>query len=301
MLVDGRPKPVHHIEKTPMIITFLGTSAANAFPEAFCSCPNCIQARQLGGPSLRKRSALLVNADLLLDLGPDIMAASQSHSISLTGIRYCLQTHPHADHLDLSHLLSRSPEYGTTGTPVLDFFASPETLQKASETFTRDLASFSLLSPEAETQLRLKLHPIAPFEPFTFGAYRVIAFPANHTPQPGALLYAIESRGRALFYGTDTAALLEDTWQAFRRFQLHFDLVILDHTYGPQQPGSDHLSAWEVIETVQRLRAEGVLKPGGRAFATHIAHEGNPAHPQLAAFAAQHGYEVAFDGLALEI
>ncbi len=281
-------------------VTFLGTSAANAFPEAFCSCANCVQARQRGGPSLRKRSALLVNTDLLLDLGPDIMVASQIHGIALTGVHYCLQTHPHADHMDLSHLLSRSPEYGTVGTPVLDFFASKETLHIASETFIRDLAGFSLLSPEAETLLRLHLHPIEPCQPFTFGGYRAIAFPANHAPQPGALLYAVQFGGRALFYGADTAALLEETWQAFHRFHLHFDLVILDHTYGPHQHGSDHLSATEVAETVQRMRAEGLLKPGGRAFATHIAHEGNPAHPELAAFAAQHGYEIAYDGLSLQ-
>ena len=103
-----------------MKITFLGTSAANAFPEAFCKCKNCEEARALGGSSLRKRSALLVNDDLLIDLGPDIMAASQMHGIPLVNVQYCLQTHPHADHLDLSHLLSRSPDYGVVGAPCLN-------------------------------------------------------------------------------------------------------------------------------------------------------------------------------------
>src|SRR6202043_1858462 len=59
-----------------------------------------------------------------IDLGPDIMSASQMHGCSLDEVRYCLQTHPHADHLDLSHLLSRSPAYGVVGAPVLDFYAS---------------------------------------------------------------------------------------------------------------------------------------------------------------------------------
>jgi phosphoribosyl 1,2-cyclic phosphate phosphodiesterase len=104
-----------------MIITFLGTAAANAFPEAFCRCRNCAQARNLGGPSLRKRSAALINDDLLIDLGPDIMTASQMHGCSLGNVHYCLQTHPHADHLDSSHLLSRSPDYGVVGAPVLNF------------------------------------------------------------------------------------------------------------------------------------------------------------------------------------
>ena len=62
-----------------MQLTFLGTAAANAYPEAFCGCANCQQARTLGGPSLRKRSAALVNDDLLIDLGPDIHTAAALH------------------------------------------------------------------------------------------------------------------------------------------------------------------------------------------------------------------------------
>src|SRR5437588_179202 len=57
--------PEFRRDATTMIITFLGTAAANAFPEAFCKCRNCAQARTLGGPSLRKRSAALINNDLL--------------------------------------------------------------------------------------------------------------------------------------------------------------------------------------------------------------------------------------------
>jgi len=284
-----------------MLITFLGTAAANAFPEAFCKCNNCEQARKLGGASLRKRSAALINDDLLIDLGPDIMAASQMHGCSLTNVTYCLQTHPHADHLDLSHLLSRSREYGTLGTPRLHFYASPETLQRAAQTFERDLAGYSLLSAEAEQRLNLKLHPIKAFQPFMAGRYRVTAFPANHAPTMGAMLYAIEAEGRSIFYGTDTASLPESTWQAFHQYQMRFDLVILDHTYGPNQAGTDHLSAHQVIEHVARMRQEGLLTNTGRAFATHIAHEGNPAHPELVNFANQHSYEIAYDGLVLEI
>ena len=73
----------------------------------------------------------------------------------------------------------------------------------------------------------------------------------------GAMLYAIETEGRSIFYGTDTATLFEQTWQAFRQYKMRFDIVILDHTYGPDQPGSDHLSAHQVIEHANRMRAEG--------------------------------------------
>jgi len=284
-----------------MLVTFLGTAAANAFPEAFCKCDHCEQARLHGGASLRKRSALLVNDDLLIDLGPDIMAASQMHRCSLTNVRFCLQTHPHADHFDPSHFLSRSPGFGVVGAPELNFYASAETIQRAAMTFERDLADYSLLSVEAEKLLNLAIHTIEPFVPFTFGSYRVIAVPANHAPGMGAMLYAVEANGRSIFYGIDTAELFEQAWQSFIRFNLQFDQVILDHTYGLRESGSDHLSASQFVQHIARMRREGILKPDGRAFATHIAHQGNPAHTDLVEYARSQGYEVAYDGLILEI
>ena len=284
-----------------MKLTFLGTAAANAFPEAFCACANCQSARRLGGPSLRKRSAALINADLLIDLGPDIMAASQMHGISLLNVQYCLQTHPHSDHLDLSHFESRSPGFGVVGAPVLNFYASRETLARAAHTFERDIAGFSLLAPEAEVKLNLKIHPVEPFVPFIAGPYRVTAVPANHAPGVGALLFAVEANGRCIFYGTDTDALPESAWQAFGRLKLRFDLVILDHTYGQTKQANDHMSAGQVIEHFARMRREGLLAENARMFATHIAHDANPAHPELVELARRQGYEIAYDGLTLEL
>ncbi len=282
-----------------MQITFLGTSAANAYPEAFCLCEHCQKARSLGGPSLRKRSSILINDDLLIDLGPDIMASAQIHRCSLTGVRYCLQTHAHADHLDPSHFLSRSPDYGVVGAPHLNFYASPATLNLTAQTLERDFAPASFLDPEISQSLNLEIHPIEPLQTFTMGSYRIITFPANHDPAIEPLLYAIQSADRTIFYGTDTATFFEDTWTAFHQYKLRFDVVILDHTYGADERGSDHLSAHQFIEHLERLKEEKLLASNGRAIATHIAHEGNPVHPELVEFAARHGYEVAYDGLRI--
>ena len=283
-----------------MQIVFLGTAAANAYPEAFCKCDHCQEARELGGPSLRKRSAALINDDLLLDLGPDIMPAAQVHTISLTNVRYCLQTHPHADHMDLSHLLSRSPGFGVIGAPKLHFYASAATLQRADQTFRRDLAEYGLFDAEAEAKLNLKIYVVDPFQPITAGPYRVTALPANHDPESGSMLFAVTSDEGSIFYGTDTSTLFEETWQSFHQYGMRFDLVVLDHTYGPDEQGDDHLSARQVAEHAERSREEGILKDRGRVFATHIAHAGNPVHPKLVAFASKHGYEVAYDGLEVK-
>ena len=282
-----------------MIITFLGTAASEGYPNAFCCCANCEQARALGGPSLRKRCAALIDDELLIDLGPDLMAASLIHGRSLAGVRYCLQTHAHADHLDPSHFLSRSPEYGVPDAPRLHFYASPATAQRAARILEADFAPASLLDPEVGERLNLEIHQIEALQSFTAGPYRVTALPANHVPSVDPLLYAITADGRTIFYGTDTAALPEETWQAFHRHTLRFDVVILDHTYGPGESGSDHLNALQVGEHVARMREEHLLAGNARVFATHLAHAGNPVHPELAEFAARHGYEVAFDGLTV--
>lgn len=282
-----------------MQITFLGTAAANAYPEAFCRCANCEEARALGGPSLRKRCAALIDDDLLIDLGPDVMTASALHGRPLTGVRYWLQTHAHADHLDTSLLLSRDPAWGVVGAPRLHFYASAATVERAAQLLARDFAPASLLDPEVSERLNLEIHPIEALQRFTAGPYQVTAFPANHDPTVEPLLYAIEANGRGIFYGTDTAALPEETWQGFHRYKLRFDVVILDHTYGPDEPGGDHLNARQFVEHIARMRDEGLLAADARAFATHLAHTGNPVHPEMVEVAARQGYEVAYDGLTV--
>lgn len=284
-----------------MKFTFLGTSAANAFPEAFCSCSHCQSARAEGGRSLRKRSAALVNHDLLIDMGPDIMPASQQHRIDLTQVSFCIQTHPHADHLDVSHFLSRSPGFGVVGAPRLHFYASSSTLEVANQTFSRAISDIDLSSREAETKLNLTIHDVEPLTPVELGPYQITPFPANHAPGFGAMLYSIEAEGACVFYGTDTASLFEETWKAFHAFELVFDLVVLDHTYGPDEEGTDHLSARQLVEHVGRMREEGLLAENGHAYATHIAHEGNPPHSELSEFAGRFGYEIAYDGLELSV
>ena len=87
----------------------------------------------------------------------------------------------------------------------------PETLLRAAQTSVRDLAGYNLLAPEAEKELNIKVHQINPLEYFTVGQYSVMAFPANHAAGMGAMLCSVEENARALFYGTDTATLHEDT------------------------------------------------------------------------------------------
>ena len=284
-----------------MRLTFLGTAASEGYPDAFCACANCQHARALGGPSLRKRSSVLINDDLLIDLGPDLMAAAQIHGITLAAVRYCLQTHEHADHLDPSHFLSRSPFSGVHDAPHLHFYATQGALDGALRRAGKHHSVDSLVASGTSEPFRLSVHTIAPFQIFAVGPYRVRSVQATHDPTIVALLYAIERDGRSLFYGTDTGPLLEATWAALRERRHRFNVVILDHTFGLKERASGHLNREQFLEHVARMRDEGILADDARIFAHHLAHHSNPVHPELVEIAGQHGYEVAFDGLTITI
>ncbi len=284
-----------------MHATFLGTAASEGYPDAFCACANCQQARALGGRSLRKRSAVLINDDLLIDLGPDLMAAAQMHGLTLANLRYCLQTHEHADHLDPSHFLSRSQFSGVHDAPHLDFYATQGAIDGALRSIGTHHSVDALTASGTSASLNLSVHAIEPFQTFAVGPYAVHSVRAVHGQAIVALLYVIEREGRSLFYGTDTGPLPEATWAALRAGRHRFNAVMLDHTFGLQERATGHLNREQFLEQIARMRDEGMLADDARLFAHHLAHHSNPVHPELVEIAGQCGYEIPYDGLTVAI
>jgi phosphoribosyl 1,2-cyclic phosphate phosphodiesterase len=277
---------------------FLGTAAAEGYPDPFCGCDNCGRARAAGGPSLRKRSALLIEDELLIDLGPDVLAASLQHGIPLDRLRYCLQTHEHSDHLHPALFLARSPFCGVHDAPRLGYYASRGALAAA----FRDLGRFDPLAGSGVSEpLNLVARAVEPFETFEAGPYRVTALRAAHDPSIVALLYLIERDGRTLFYATDTGPLPEATWTALGAWGGQLDAVIMDHTFGTAGRSTGHLNGEQFREQIARLRALDLLADDARIYAHHIAHHSNPAHDELVRLAAAGGYLVPHDGLTIEI
>lgn len=284
-----------------MNVTFLGTAAAPSMPIPFCVCKVCTEARRFCGKNLRRRSSLVVNDDLLVDIGPDMATASFQHHISLAGIGICLQTHPHADHLDIGFILSRHAEYGTAIVGDLLLAGSDETLQAIDALVSQQSAYGSIFDSATQSALKLKLLSLTPFEAYSIGDYRITGFPANHGIDQGFLLYSIVQGDHAVFYGTDTSVLSEEVWEHLRQKRIRYDVVILDHTYGigfESRPG-DHLASKDVATHANRFLECGLLKDTGVVYATHLSHEGNLEHDELDEYARGQGYRVAYDGLRL--
>lgn len=285
-----------------MRLQFLGTSASEGYPNAFCDCENCQAARKLGGPSLRKRSSALIDGELLIDMGPDLMAAALQHGISLAQIRYCLQTHEHHDHLDPSHFVSRSPFCGVQGAPRLDYYASIGALNYVAAGIGRlGEAGDGLLDPVIADRLNMAAHPIEPFQEFAVGPYQVLSVAATHAPELTAMLFVIARADRVLFYGSDTSEMSEATWDALEAYSAPFNVVVMDHTFGQKKRSGGHMNYEQFLEQVERLSDLGLLAEDARIYAHHIGHHSNPPHPELAAFAAERGYEIAYDGLVVEV
>ena len=246
---------------------------------------------------------MVINGDLLVDIGPDIATASFEHDICLTSIGICLQTHTHADHLDAEFILSRHADYGTKVSSDLLLGASDETLHSIDRLVRQRSDYGSIFDPDTRSALHIGLVPLTPFETYRVGDYRIVGYPANHGNDQGFLLYSIVQGDHAVFYGTDTSVLFDEVWEHLQLECTGYDVVILDHTYGlgHESKPADHLASKDVIAHANRFRENGLLKDNGVVYATHLSHEGSLEHDELDEYARKHGYRVAYDGLRLRL
>jgi phosphoribosyl 1,2-cyclic phosphate phosphodiesterase len=282
-----------------MKITFLGTAAATSYPLPFCLCEYCKEAKSNRGKDIRKRSSVLINNDLIIDMGPDFVTSCFMYNQDPALIRYALQTHSHSDHFDASIFSTRIPEYAVKNVPLLNLYGSRATINKMSEMLRGEGYVSDLFDPKDQERLNIKVFPVTSLETFKAGMYEVTALPTDHDFLVESLLYVINDGDFTLFYATDTDILMEEVWEGVHNKDLKFNCVILDQTYGHNIDRKGHLNADKVVGLIERLKAENLLIKNAQILATHISHEGNPPHIKLSVYAKQHGYEIAYDGLIL--
>src|SRR5512138_3506358 len=143
-----------------MRLFFLGTAAAEGYPAIFCNCDYCREARALGGRNLRFRSALLVNDDLLIDFGPDLLAAAQRFNRSLWGVTTGLVTHAHSDHFYPSNFYMRKADFtARLDIPTMRLYGPREVA-----------AGMAQLYPNLD-DLRVEVNPVHAFERWQSNGY----------------------------------------------------------------------------------------------------------------------------------
>jgi phosphoribosyl 1,2-cyclic phosphate phosphodiesterase len=279
---------------------FMGTAAAEGVPSIFCSCSTRTAARVNRAKDIRQRSSVLINDELLIDLGPDLCSFCAELGMFLGEVRYVLQTHPHEDHLDGLSLYSRHQGTFVQGVHRMTWYCAQAVVDRVNAlTFNGE----SRFETAAEQEVRhLTVETIKPWQEMSFGRYRVQTVEANHDDGAQAMLFAIEDTrtGGRLFYGTDTGPLPDGTWTQLAELGWVCDVFVLDHTSGWGPRYHRHMNHEQFQEEVQAARACGPLRDDTRVIGTHFAHHTHPPHEEFVARAAAAGYEPAWDGLCVD-
>jgi len=271
-------------------ITILGTGAAEGIPAPFCECPTCVHARAAGGRNVRKRTAALINDDLLIDCGPDLTASTQQLGVSLSDISTLLVTHSHGDHWYPFNLMMRLPGF----CPI-----PPSPLQVYGPGPVSASLRRTKMWPELTVHGALSLQTVRAGKRWRSGNYWLTAVPANHAGGEAALLYIIDDGVSKLFYATDTGPLTDQAWGYVAR-EAPFDAVLMDETMG-SSAYSEHQSMRSFLIDHDRFIKEGWLTDGAQFAALHFSHQSNPPHNDLVAFFAPHEVLVAYDGMVINL
>ena len=224
-----------------MELLFLGTGAADWKYSA-----------DKDNPEYRRNSSFLINGELLVDPGPDVLNAIQTFGVEIGKIKYIINTHRHQDHYN-------------------DF-----TVEK-------------LLSLGAE------IYEIDLGTPKTVGKYLITALNANHSIP--AKHYLISDGEKCVFYGLDGSWLQYDEFKAL--MQSKPQLAVFDATVGfdyGKYSTIEHNNLRMVID-IKKLLEDYV----GRFLISHLSKTMHTDHKTVSEKMSEHGIEVAFDGLKIEI
>lgn len=285
-----------------MQITILGSGGGFGIPNAFCHCANCRAARAAAGKSLRSAPAILLDDDLLIDCGPDVINAANQYGIDLHNLRTLVITHRHADHIDPWFFWGRR-SVKDTELPLLTVYAPQDVLDYILG-FYQDVVGMS--RAEMEQQMKVVWQPVKAGMMKLVGPYRITFFPAAHginepVDRPmEALLLGIQNSRAGYLHCYDSGPLPEETWALLAHHT--FDVAALDSCIHLQQDyiSPNHMTAEQTLATAERLRTSGILKPDGIALATHFVHQAAGLHDDLVSYYEPKGLKVAYDGLVIE-
>lgn len=305
-----------------MRIRVLGSSAGGGFPQWNCNCPNCDGMRR---GSLRARartqSSIAISQDgvdwLLVNASPDILqqirdnpVLQPARQIRDSGIAAVLLIDAQIDHVTGLLMLRER----RTALPLL---ATPEVISDISEGFplTRILSHYCDTEcrplPVDGSQVPLPELPGLQIRTLALSSQPPPYSPFRGRPRPGdniGLVARNPATGAQAFYAPGLAAVGAD----LLALMSGCDLVLVDGTFWTndemQRLGLSGKTAMDMGHLPQSgpggmIEQLDRLPPGTRKVLIHI----NNTNPLLAEdsperrLLEQHGIEVAFDGMELEI
>lgn len=266
-----------------MEVVLLGTGAADGWPNPFCHCASCEDARRRG--EVRGQTAALVDDELLIDCGPEVPGAVGRFGRSLASVRTLLITHAHSDHLGPQILLWRSwiAEAGP-----LEVVGPADALE--------------VCRPWVGPDDPVRFTPVAAGDALTVGRHEVRVLPARHRVfrDGDAVLYDITGPdGARLLWASDTGPWDRAWFDAVSGAR--FDAVFLEETLGDREEISAyHLGLPRFADMLGRLRAVGAVDEATEVVAVHLGHH-NPLPGELGRRLAALGARVGDDGEVVDL
>ena len=275
-----------------MKIKFLGTAAAEGIPALFCDCAVCQNARKVGGKEIKTRSQAIVDDKILIDFPADTYMHALYGGLDLVGVRHCIITHGHMDHLYERDFWCRNPGIGNgsvDGT-IMDVYMTEATRNIASAYYEKQV-----------DKDRVRLNTIKAYEPFMIEDYKIIPLRAYHDPSTEPVFYIIEHGEKTLLYANDTGYFFDEVWEFLAKYERKFDFVSLDCTgMMLENYRHGHMGLTVDAEVVEKLREIGRCDDNTVVYVNHFSHNGKATHEELVGHAAKYGFGVTYDGCEVE-
>lgn len=289
-----------------LIGQFWGTSAAESVPAPFCRCPNCENARRVGGKEIRLTSCFRLTDSIMLDLGADAVVQSMKYG-EISMVNHVVITHTHVDHLN-SHMMMQSmwaqekPEYRHRGT--LHYYLTDQAFAIIEEWRNTPWVLKGRLR-EFEEKGYVAFHKWEYGQRYEIEGIGFTPLRGNHRGSIGehTAMPLIElPDGRTLFYGLDSATYFPETLEALKG--RHVDLYISENAVGclkNAEPHPSHMRLCDVYELAKTLVSQGTLDQSSTLYLTHINHRSGHAENEAAVQEMQFPVKtvVAYDGLKI--
>lgn len=287
-----------------MKLTFLGTGAGEGYPGYWCECPHCTYARKHRGKNLRTNSSMVIDEELLIDMGPSCFDNAARFGVNLSKIKTLLVTHPHEDHLYPQHLHWRNTDESLLPLTYVEKmrhggprFTDIPQLNIYGNSFVMETLGKSLDDME---ELKINLHEIKEGKEEKTDGYRILPVRGNHGSQQGfSHSYIIQKDEKTLLYALDSGSYDEDQFALIQEYQ--YDAVIMEGTTGLNEQYGGHMCLVNNIRIRERLKENKCLRENSRFLLTHLSPHWCPPHDWYESIVASEGLELAYDGLQIEI
>lgn len=288
---------------------FLGTGAAELYPDPFCGCPVCTRARANG--ETRLRSCFLLDPETMIDFGPDAPAASQHYHAPLDRVRNVLITHTHEDHFASTTF---SVLTMTKLAAPICFHLSQAGLAWVESLVarTRDIkGDFGYILDRLLSKGDIRFQAVKPYETYEIGGKQVTPLVTHHPaygPDETAQNYLVDWERGAWLYACDTGLYGQGNLDYLSDFAKKrgapLDVVMMEGTFGaaPRDDDSDHMNARLLCIQMTNLLEHGAIGSHTRVFITHINQAQCFSHAEYQAYLDEHAPVraiVAHDGMRI--